>query len=126
MRLMNHVLHTFIGKFVVIYFDDILIYSKNLNDHVEHLRLVLEVLRKERLIADLKKCTFCRDKFMFLGFVVSTKGIEVDEKKVKAIQDWPAPTSVNQVRSFMVWLVLAGALFKISVACHTHDRSHQE
>ena len=85
MRFMNHVLRTFIGKFLIVYFDDSLIYSKNLNNHVEHLRLVLEVLRKERLFANLKKCTFCTNKIVFLGFVVSAKGIEMDEEKVKAI-----------------------------------------
>ncbi|KAI3448670.1 hypothetical protein Pfo_005335 [Paulownia fortunei] len=82
MRLMNHVL------------------PKTLDDHVKHLTLVLKVLRKERLFANLKKCTFCTDKLVFLGFVVSAKGIEVDEENVNAIQDWPTPTTINQVRSF--------------------------
>lgn len=100
MRLMNHVWRAFIGKFVIVYFDDILIYSKSLDAHVDHLKLVLEVLRKERLFANLKKCTFCTDKLVFLGFVVSSKGIEVDDEKVKAIHDWPTPTSVTQVRIF--------------------------
>uniref|UniRef100_A0A2N9IQ26 RNA-directed DNA polymerase n=1 Tax=Fagus sylvatica TaxID=28930 RepID=A0A2N9IQ26_FAGSY len=81
MRLMNHVLRTFIGRFVVVYFDDILIYSKNLDDHVVHVKSVLDVLRKERLFANLKKCTFYTDKLVFLGFVVSAQGIQVDEEK---------------------------------------------
>jgi len=58
------------------------------------------VLRKEKLFANLKKCTFCTDKLVFLGFVVSAQGIQVDEEKVRAIQEWPSPTSVSNVRSF--------------------------
>ena len=85
---------------MVVYFDDILIYSKNLDEHVEHLKLVLGVLRTEKLFANLKKCTFCADRLVFLGFVVSAKGIGVDEEKVKAIKEWPKPTNVGQVRSF--------------------------
>ena len=99
-RLMNHVLRAFIGKFVVVYFDDILIYSKSLDEHIEHVHLVLGVLRKDCLYANLKKCSFCTHKLVFLGFVVSTKGIEVDEEKVKAIKEWPTPRNVKHVRSF--------------------------
>ena len=88
MRLMNHALRSFIGNFVVVYFDDILIYSKNLDEHIELLRKVLEVLRKESLFANLKKCTFGADNLVFLGFVVSAEGIQVDEEKIKAIKEW--------------------------------------
>ncbi|KAJ9691528.1 hypothetical protein PVL29_013644 [Vitis rotundifolia] len=100
MRLMNHALRKFIGKFVVVYFDDILVYSKNLDEHINHLHFVLAVLRKEKLYANLKKCSFCMDKVMFLGYVVSAKGIKVDKEKVKAIKEWPTPNSITEVRSF--------------------------
>ena len=101
MRLMNHVLRPFIGKFVVVYFDDILVYSHDLPTHVEHLRQVLDALKRERLFANFKKCHFCSDHVVFLGFVVSRNGLQVDEEKVKAIQKWPTPTTMTQVRSFL-------------------------
>ena len=100
MRLMNHVLRAFIGRFVVVYFDDILIYNKCLDDHIEHLKSVLNVLKKEKLFANLKTCTFCTDKLVFLGFVVSALGIQVDEDKIRVIQEWQSPISVGAVRSF--------------------------
>ena len=99
-RLMNHALRSFIGRFVVVYFDDILVYSKNLDEHINHLHCVLAVLRKEKLYANLKKCSFCMDKVVFLGYVVSAKRIKVDEEKVKAIKEWPTPKSITEVRSF--------------------------
>ena len=100
MRLMNHALHALIGKFIVVYFDDILVYSKNLDEHIDHLHSVLAVLRKEKLYANITKCSFCIDKVVFLGYVVSAKEIEVDEEKVKAIKEWPTPKSIIEVRSF--------------------------
>ena len=61
---------------------------------------MLDVLRTEKLYANMKKCAFCMEKVVFLGYVVSAKGIEVDEEKVKAIREWPTPKSVSEVRSF--------------------------
>ncbi|WVZ70565.1 hypothetical protein U9M48_019224 [Paspalum notatum var. saurae] len=100
MRLMNEVLRVFIGQFVVVYFDDILIYSKSLHEHMDHLRAVFDALRAARLFGNIEKCTFCTDRVSFLGYVVTPQGIEVDEAKVQAIRSWPTPTTVSQVRSF--------------------------
>jgi len=85
MRIMNHVLRELIGRFVVVYFDDILVYSKDLDDHLGYLRQVLLVLRKHTLFANIDKCTFCVDNVVFLGFVVSKNGVHVDLEKIKAI-----------------------------------------
>jgi hypothetical protein len=86
MRLMNEVLRSFIGKFVVVYFDDILIYSKSLDEHIKHLCAVFGALREARLFANLEKCTFYTDRVAFLGYVVTPQGIEVDEAKIEAIK----------------------------------------
>uniref|UniRef100_A0A2N9GLZ7 Reverse transcriptase/retrotransposon-derived protein RNase H-like domain-containing protein n=1 Tax=Fagus sylvatica TaxID=28930 RepID=A0A2N9GLZ7_FAGSY len=77
-----------------------LVYSKDLNEHIEHLRYVFDVLKCEKLYANFKKCNFCMEKVVFLGYVVTTTGIEVDEEKVKAIKEWPTPKSITEVRSF--------------------------
>ena len=85
----------------MVYFDDILIYSTCLSEHLDHLRAVFDALRAACLFGNLEKCTFCTQRISFLGYVVTPEGIEVDEAKVHAIQSWPTPSTVTQVRSFL-------------------------
>jgi hypothetical protein len=98
---MNDVLRTFIRKFMVIYFDDIMIYIKSMDEHIDHLHAVFNALRDAHLFGNLKKCTFCTDRVSFLGYVVTPQGIEVDHAKVKAIHGWPIPKNLLQVWSFL-------------------------
>lgn len=100
MRLMTQVLKPFIGRFVVVFFDDILIYSSDNRQHMEHLREVLQVLQLNQLFINRKKCSFMTEQLLFLGFVVGADGLRVDKEKVAAIRNWPVPQNVGDVRSF--------------------------
>ncbi|KAA0034862.1 Transposon Tf2-9 polyprotein [Cucumis melo var. makuwa] len=98
--LMNTIFKPFFRKFVLVFFDDILVYSRDTVDHVEHMRKVLSVLREHELYANKKKCSFAQHKVEYLGHIISGEGVEVDSKKIKSITKWPKPTNIKEVRGF--------------------------
>src|SRR3954466_5039199 len=100
-RLMNYIFMEYLDKFVVVYLDDILIYSKTEEEHAEHLRLILEKLREHKLYAKYSKCEFWLPKVTYLGHVISKDGIAVNPERIQAILDWTPPKTVKQVRSFL-------------------------
>src|SRR5574338_879179 len=99
--LMNRTFRDFLDKFVVVFIDDILVYSKSEKDHAKHLHLVLSRLRAQNLKAKFSKCTFWQDEVKFLGHIVSQQGVSVDPNKFMAVQSWSRPKSVTEVRSFL-------------------------
>ncbi|WVZ51970.1 hypothetical protein U9M48_003067 [Paspalum notatum var. saurae] len=101
MNLMNKVFMEYLDKFVVVFIDDILIYSKMEEEHEEHLRLVLQKLRDHKLYAKLSKCEFWLDQVPFLGHIVSKGGIIVDPSKISSVMDWKVPEVVKEVRGFL-------------------------
>jgi hypothetical protein len=101
MYLMNAVFMPELDKFVVVFIDDILIYSRSMEEHEEHLRIVLQRLREHQLYVKFSKCEFWIKEVPFLGHVVSPEGIVVDPGKVKEVWEWKPPTSVSKVRSFL-------------------------
>jgi hypothetical protein len=101
MYLMNKVFMEYLDKFVVVFINDILVYSRSEEEHKEHLRLALQKLRENRLFAKLSKCEFWMKQDAFLGHVISKGGISVDPCKVQDVLSWSAPTSVGNIRSFL-------------------------
>jgi hypothetical protein len=101
MCLMHNVLNKFLDKIVLVFIDDILIYSKNREEHEEHIRLVLQVLREHQLYAKFSKCDFFQKQVHYLGHIISKEGVAVDPNKIKSIMEWPTPKDVSNIRSFM-------------------------
>jgi hypothetical protein len=100
-NVMNHVLAPLLGKCVLVYIDDILVYSKSMEEHASHLAQVLELLRQAKLYCKWSKCAFGKAETPFLGHLIGQDGVRVDPKKVAVLQKWPPPQSVEQVRSFL-------------------------
>ena len=101
MDLMNMVFHPYLDQFIVVFIDDILVYSKDAQEHEYHLRIVLQTLRENKLFAKLSKCDFWLMEVSFLGHIVSAEGIRVDPVKIQAIMNWKPPRNVTEVRSFL-------------------------
>jgi len=101
MDLMNRVFSPYLDKFVVVFIDDILVYSKNEVEHEEHLRIVLKTLEENQLYAKLSKCEFWLEKVAFLGHVISKEGVSVDPSKIEAVTKWKSPKNVSEIRSFL-------------------------
>ncbi|GJS14104.1 putative reverse transcriptase domain-containing protein [Tanacetum coccineum] len=101
MDLMNRVCRPYLDKFVIVFIDDILIYSKTQEEHVEHLRLVMRLLKKKKLYAKFSKCEFWLREVQFLGYVINGNGIHVDPSKIEAVKNWKAPRTPIEVRSFL-------------------------
>jgi hypothetical protein len=101
MNLMNKVFMEELDKFVVVFIDDILIYSKSDEEHEQHLRVVLEKLRTHKLYAKFSKCEFWLEKVAFLGHILTIEGVAVDPEKVEAVSNWQQPTHVSEIRSFL-------------------------
>ena len=101
MALMNKVFQPYLDKFVIVFIDDILVYSRDEEEHANHLRLVLQTLREKQLYAKFNKCEFWLDQVVFLGHIVSGEGIKVDPKKIEAVLNWEPPKNVPELRSFL-------------------------
>ena len=101
MDLMNRVCKPYLDQFVIVFIDDILIYSMNKADHEQHLRKILELLKEEKLYAKFSNCEFWLREVQFLGHVVNSEGIHVDPAKIEAIKNWDTPKTPTEIRSFL-------------------------
>lgn len=108
--LMNNIFRSFLDEFVVVYLDNILVYSRNQEEHLKHLRKVLTVLEEHKLYGNLSKYKFFKKEVEYLGHIISDKGIQVDSRKTRAIDKWPTPKSVTELRD---WPIITESLSRI-------------
>ena len=126
MDLMKRVFHEYLDSFVIVFIDDILVYSKSQEEHEEHLRIVLQILRDRKLFAKLKKCEFWVDRVVFLGHVISRDGITVDPSKTETVVNWVRPINVSEVRSFLGLAGLQKVCGRIFPYCNSFDSFDSE
>ena len=103
MCMMNNIFSKYLDKFVLVFIDDILVYSKSKEEHEEHIRIVLQVLREHQIYTNFSKCDFYKPQIQYLGHIISEMGIFMDPKKIKTTEDFPTPTSVINIIS-LIWL----------------------
>nr|GEV22637.1 putative reverse transcriptase domain-containing protein [Tanacetum cinerariifolium] len=101
MDLMNHVCKPYLDKFVIVFIDDILIYSRNKEEHANHLRIIMELLRKDKLYAKFSKCDFWVRTMQFLGHLIDSQGLHVDPAMIEAVKNWASPTTPTEIRQFL-------------------------
>jgi hypothetical protein len=99
--LVQDILRPHLDAFVIVYIDDILIYSQNEAEHMQHVRKVLELLRQHKMYGKISKCEFFKEAVEYLGHIISSKGISTDPKKITTIQDWPQPKNIKELQSFL-------------------------
>jgi hypothetical protein len=99
--LVNSIFKPFLRKFLLVFFDDIIIYSKSCEDHVQHVDKVLQLLKEQQLYAKPSKCFFGVKEVEYLGHIVSHEGVKVDPNKIKSMMDWPIPKTLNNLRGFL-------------------------
>ncbi|XP_019422984.1 PREDICTED: uncharacterized protein LOC109332457 [Lupinus angustifolius] len=126
---MNRIVYPYLDTFVVVFIDDILIYSKNQNEHAKHLRIVLQILKDNQLYAILSKCEFWLESVNFLEHVISSEGIDVDSNNVETVMEWNSPKSVTEIKSFLglaeyYWKFIEGFL-KLALSLTTLTRKNK-
>ena len=97
---MNDLFHPYLLKFVLVFFDDILVYSKHLKSHLNKIETILKILQENKFRANKYKCSFGKKEIVFLGHVISDEGIKVDSKKIVAFTEWPSPKSITSLQGF--------------------------
>lgn len=98
---MNHVFKPYLRKFILVFFDDILVFSSNIDIHQEHLKITLDILRQNQLFAKKPKCRFGCKEVDYLGHIISEKGVCSDPGKIQATVDWPFPKTITSLRSYL-------------------------